>query len=89
MVDEWSRYRELVFERLSDADDDEACLVAGRELYRWAEMETTTLRIRERVTEPYVVRGAFHMLANASPQPRVYWHPRFLDRLQQLLGIAA
>ena len=89
LVDEWSRYRELVFERLSDADDDEACLVAGRELYRWAEMETTTLRIRERVTEPYVVRGAFHMLANASPQPRVYWHPRFLDRLQQILGIAA
>jgi hypothetical protein len=89
LVDEWSRYREIVFEQLSDTGNDEACLVAGRELYRWAEMETTTLRIRERVTEPYVVRGAFHILANASPRPRVYWHPRFLDRLQQLLGIAA
>jgi hypothetical protein len=66
LVDEWSRYREIVFEQLSDTGNDEARLVAGRELYRWAEMETTTLRIRERVTEPYVVRGAFHILANAS-----------------------
>ena len=41
------------------------------------------LRIRERVTEPYVVRGAFHILANASPSPRVYWHPRFLERLRR------
>lgn len=89
LVDEWTRYREIVFERLSDTGDEEACLTAGKELYRWAEMETTTLRIRERVTEPYVVRGVFHILANASPQPRVYWHPRFLERLQQLLGIAA
>ena len=89
LVDEWSRYREIVFERLGDAGDDEACLAAGKELYRWAEMETATLRIRERVTEPYVVRGAFHILANVSPRPRVYWHPRFLERLQQLLGIAA
>lgn len=89
LVDEWSRYREIVFEQLNDTSNDEACLVAGKELYRWAEMETTTLRIRERVTEPYVVRGALHILANASPRPRIYWHPRFLDRLQQLLGIAA
>ncbi|SDG45220.1 hypothetical protein SAMN05216338_1001353 [Bradyrhizobium sp. Rc2d] len=89
LVDEWTRYREIVFERLSDTSDEEACLIAGKELYRWAEMETMTLRIRERVTEPYVVRGAFHILANASPRPRVYWHPRFFERLRQLLGIAA
>ncbi|WP_206542362.1 ABC-three component system protein [Sphingomonas sanguinis] len=89
LVDEWSRYRELAFEQLNDNGSDEANLVAGKELYRWAEMETATLRIRERVTEPYVVRGAFHILANASPKPRVYWHPRFLQRLQELLGIAA
>ena len=89
LVDEWTRYREIVFERLNDTSDEDAYLVAGKELYRWAEMETMTLRIRERVTEPYVVRGAFHILANASPQPRVYWHPRFFERLQHLLGIAA
>jgi hypothetical protein len=89
LVDEWTRYREIVFENLSGSSEDEACLVAGKELYRWAEMETSMLRIRERVTEPYVVRGAFHILANARPSPRVYWHPRFLQRLGKLLGVAA
>lgn len=89
LVDEWSRYREIVFEKLNDSSADEVCLAAGKELYRWAEMETSTLRIRERVTEPYVVRGAFHILANSRPKPRVYWHPRFLQRLEQLLGVAA
>lgn len=89
LVEEWTRYREIVFETITEASDDEACLVAGKELYRWAEMETSMLRIRERVTEPFVVRGAFHILANSSPNPRVYWHPRFLQRLKKLLGIAA
>lgn len=89
MIDEWTRYRDVAFERLNDESDDAACLAAGRELYRWAEMETTSLRIRERVTEPYVVRGAFHMLANAKPQPHVHWHPRFLARLAGILGKAA
>lgn len=89
LVDEWTRYREIIFESLAETSDDEACLKAGKELYRWAEMETSMLRIRERVTEPYVVRGTFHILANSSPHPRVYWHPRFLKRLEQLLGIAA
>jgi hypothetical protein len=89
LVDEWTRYREIVFENLNESSADEACLQAGKELYRWAEMETSMLRIRERVTEPYVVRGAFHILANARPSPRVYWHPRFLQRLRKLLGVAA
>ena len=50
-----------------------------------AELETDRLRIRERVAEPYVVRGGFHILANARPIPRVYWHPQFLQRLEKLL----
>lgn len=89
LVDEWRRYREIVYETLCEDSDDEVCKKAGRDLYNWAQMQTAMLRIRERVTEPYVVRGVFHMLANASPRPRVYWHPRFLQRLEQLLGIAA
>ena len=89
LIDEWRRYREVVFETISDDSDGTVCLAAGRELYRWAELETASLRIRERVTEPYVVRGAFHILANARPQPHVHWHPRFLARLAQILGQAA
>jgi hypothetical protein len=89
LIDEWVRYREITFEALHDGSEDEVLLLAGRELYRWAEMGALGIRIRERVTEPYVVRGAFHMLANERPSPRVYWHPRFMARLGVILGVAA
>ena len=89
LVDEWFHYKEVIFETIDDSSDEEACINAGKELYRWAELETASLRIRERVTEPYVVRGSFHILANGRPSPRVYWHPRFLKRLREILGVAA
>lgn len=91
LVDEWSRYRDVVFEELDEDSADTVLLEAGRALYQWADLESgnsSTLRIRERVTEPYVVRGGFHILANSRPLPRVYWHPRFLSRVGQLLGAA-
>lgn len=89
LVDEWNRYKDVVFEDLNRESADAVLLEAGRALYRWADIESgniSTLRIRERVTEPYVVRGGFHILANGHPQPRVYWHPRFLGRIGELLG---
>ena len=91
LVDEWSRYRDVVFEELDEDSADSVLLDAGKALYRWADLESgnsSTLRIRERVTEPYIVRGGLHILANSRPLPRVYWHPRFVSRVSQLLGAA-
>lgn len=88
LIDEWGRYKDVVFEDLDEESADEVLLEAGKALYKWADMESgniSTLRIRERVTEPYVLRGGFHILANARPLPRVYWHPRFLTRVGELL----
>lgn len=89
LVDEWARYRALVCENISNDSQEEQCIRAGRDLYKWAEQSTGRLRIRERVAEPYVVRGTFHILANGSPTPRVHWHPRFLQRLAKVLEVAA
>lgn len=89
LVDEWARYREVVFEAVQESSGDETFKAAGRELYRWAELETQALRIRERVTEPYVIRGAFHILANSRPSPKIFWNPKFMKRLGELLGVAA
>lgn len=89
LIDEWSRYRDVVFEELNEESADAVLLEAGKALYRWVDLESgdsSALRIRERVTEPYVVRGGFHILANTRPIPRVYWHPRFLNRVGQVLG---
>lgn len=92
LVDEWTRYRDVIFEELDEQSAEAVLLEAGRELYRWADLKSvniSALRIRERVTEPYVVRGGFHILANSPPRPRVYWHPRFLSRIGELLGTTA
>ncbi len=91
LVDEWSRYRDVVFESLDDDTAETVLLEAGKALYQWADIESgniNALRIRERVSEPYVVRGGFHILANTLPSPRVYWHPQFLSRIGQVLGAA-
>ncbi len=92
LADEWDRYKDVIFERLEDDSAEDVLRQAGTELYNWAEFETAkidSLRIRARVTEPYVLRGSFHILADSTPQPRVYWHPRFLDRLGDVLEAAS
>lgn len=88
LVDEWCRYRDVIFEDLGVPEATEKLMEAGRALYKWAELESgsiESLRIREKVTEPYVVRGGFHILANAEPKPRVYWHPTFLSRVEAVV----
>jgi hypothetical protein len=87
LIDEWSRYKNMLVESLGSNRSETALLRVGQKLFNWAEFETGFLRIRERVTEAYVVRGAFHILANESPTPRVYWHPEFLHRLEDLLEV--
>jgi hypothetical protein len=89
LADEWGRYRDVVFEDLDETSAEDVLKSAGQELYRWADLQSgniASLRIREKVTEPYVVRGGFHILANFGPPPKVWWHPRFLERLDAALG---
>jgi hypothetical protein len=89
LVEEWDRYKAILCEKITESSHEDACVEAGNALYLWALTNTSHLRIRERVTEPYVVRGAFQMLANDRPTPRVHWHPRFLERLAKVLEAAA
>jgi hypothetical protein len=92
LADEWCRYKDVAFEKLNHESAEEALREAGIALYNWAQFETgkiESLRIRARVTEPYVLRGSFHILADATPEPKVYWHPKFLDRLSELLGVVS
>lgn len=91
LADEWSRYKDVAFKKVKEDSAEDVLREAGATLYNWAEFETgkiESLRIRARVTEPYVLRGSLHILADATPEPRVYWHPRFLDRLGKVLGVS-
>jgi hypothetical protein len=83
LVEEW----ELVFEAAKDEIEATAAenekRRAARSILTWA--ERATIAIRPGVTEPFVVRGSFHMLADEKP-PRIGWHPDFHDRLAELLN---
>jgi hypothetical protein len=86
LVEEWDRYRAILFDNLNDSDTEPTLKLRGEELYRWAQSQCLHIKVRERVDEAFVVRGNFQMLANEQP-PRVYWHPQFLERLETILGV--
>lgn len=85
IVDQWEQYRLALLDESTDNDlDVEAhCIGIGRNILKWAET-VVDVRIRPHVTDKFVLRGSFHILADAD-RPRVYWHPKFLERLEELL----
>ena len=52
----------------------------AKKLYR--EIEEKDIRVRDRCSDAFVMRGSYHILAN---QLRVGWHIDFHKRLEQLL----
>ncbi|MBE2184494.1 MAG: hypothetical protein IAE89_13780 [Anaerolineae bacterium] len=83
LMEEWERVSERVKRQKPYLLTDGTGLQSlGREVFDLC--QDLDLRIRDAVTEPYVRRGSFHMLANEDV-PRVFWHPQFIARLQELL----
>jgi hypothetical protein len=84
LVDEWARIREIVFEDLKHDSPEEVLQQTGRKLLNdISTSDHENLRIRVGVTATYVVMGSYHMLANED-SPRVYWHPRFMERMAEI-----
>ncbi|WPB79252.1 ABC-three component system protein [Archangium violaceum] len=84
LVDEWQRVSDALQDRLKEGGLEEELRQCGLNLYEWMELEAH-VPIRSGVTEPYVLRGSYHMLADKNP-PRVWWHPTFLARLNSILS---
>jgi hypothetical protein len=85
LIDEWERYFEIMKEDLEDAYLTEPKKVrAGKDLFNLIDQQCN-LFIRPRCTEPYVIRGSYHMLSN---QLRVGWHLDFYEKLKHLILIA-
>lgn len=81
LVEQWELVFDAIRDDLGDDAADDAKEKAAREVLKWAERETIT--IRANVTEPFVSRGSLHMLAD---QVRIGWHPEFRERLALLLS---
>jgi len=85
LVDEWQRFAAAVSEELPKDVGEDYLKKVGRDILNWMEFKTD-IRIRPNVTEPYVMRGSYHMLANKA-QPGVWWHPSFIERLAEVVGL--
>lgn len=87
LVEEWKRAKAWV--KVSKPGDEEQLKEAGRQLYDWAENRSRGLQIRKQVTEDFIRRGSFHILADEKPEPRLHWHPKFLEDLKVTLKATA
>lgn len=81
LVEEWELAYESMRDELGESATEEAMVIAGKSLLRWA--ETNLFPIRSSVTAEFISRGSLHMLADSG---HVGWHPRFQERLVSLLG---
>lgn len=78
LMDEWEH--QFAFIRETPADDESEFAQVGWHLYQ--SLQNENLWIRPRCQERFVPRGSFHML---SEEMKVGWHPRFIERLQEIL----
>ena len=83
LIDEWDRLFVIMKEHLADYGDavsdiqkrDQGKILFGR-------VEELNFPIRRNVTQPFIMRGTFHELAN---QLKVGWHVDYMERLCHLL----
>ena len=81
LIDEWERYFHKTKEKLYDSTGERELRTAGKEVFDWMDTQANFC-IRKYCTEPYVMRGSYHMLAD---KLHVGWHPNFVERLEKLL----
>lgn len=83
LIDEWQRMFFAMQEDLEDYGDllDEKTKQRHGKLL-FDKIQYKDIRIRERCSEPFIVRGSYHSLAN---RLSVGWHMDFDDRIRSLL----
>ena len=89
LEDAWNDYVAQLIDDLEVGElhelDEETCVQFGRRVLSW--MEGTRIPIRESmpIGDEYVMRGSYHIMADAELPP-IYWHPQFLAKLEQALA---
>jgi hypothetical protein len=78
--EEWQRHFSLRQPALGVEASEETQREIGLEIYR--SLTERDIRIRTNCSEPFIMRGSFHMLAD---ELSIGWHPDFIERLKQLL----
>lgn len=83
LVDEWEHSFYAMQDDLTEYGNkitEDIKISKGKKLFR--EIEEKDLRIRDRCSDAFVMRGSYHILAN---QFKIGWHIDFYERLKHLL----
>lgn len=85
LIEGWGRQKAFLEDSLPQASDAEQ-LEFGKRLLEWMEQKADIpIRTNMPVGHSYVMRGSFHLLADAN-EPAIYWHPKFLEQLTTILN---
>ena len=82
LIDEWERHFFQIEDRLETYSSEELenkKIEFGQELYH--NIQDKNIKIRERCSEQFIMRGTYHILAN---DLKVGWHKDFKTKLNQL-----
>ena len=78
LTDEWERNFARIAEDLGDNPSNEHEIKAGRDMYH--DLQEKSIYIRSSCTEPVIMRGSYHDLAD---NMKVGWHPRYNNLLKE------
>lgn len=83
LIEEWGHYKEICEEDVGGEVTEEKLIECGKKIYNHFMSDFSGGNIKN-VNRGYVVKGSLHILADKNP-PSVYWHPKFIDRLSEVL----
>jgi len=82
LENEWERIFDAFVEEIEELEDEKVKIRCGKKVYNRIELDTQ-INIRKNCTEPYVMRGSYHML---SDDLRVGWHPDFKQLIEKVIS---
>lgn len=88
LIEEWERIRELIFDEYPENLSESQKKEVGKKIFNKIETDVQE-KIRVNVTDSYVQRGFYQILANNENDelPKVIWHPDFMDKIRELLEV--
>lgn len=84
LMEEWDLFFSKMIDELGEEAAEAEMHEAAQALYHWVETNAHP-PIRPAVSEPTIARGTYQILAN---YPRIGWHPKWQESLQNLLESA-
>jgi len=82
LIHEWELFSQICISELGHDSTEDELQKCGFAILN--QMQAKDIRIRDKVREPYVMRGSYHILADnlKGVSPQIYWHPDFMARLK-------